>query len=246
MWMDQKNCGKEGDKMLYKSCQKATFLSRPNRFIAYVEIDGKTEIAHVKNTGRCKELLMEGCEVILEVSSNPARKTKYDLIAVYKGKELINMDSQAPNRAVEEWLKEGGLFSSPKKVKAESVFGNSRFDFYVETENGAHFIEVKGVTLEKDGKVYFPDAPTLRGTKHIKELIEAKKAGYGAWIVFVVQMQNATAFYPNFATDPAFAKALQQAQSEGVKIFAYTTKVTENSIVIDRPIDVVIDSGEVL
>ena len=232
--------------MLYHSCQKATFLSRPNRFIAYVEIEGKTEIAHVKNTGRCKELLIEGCDVILEVSSNPTRKTKYDLIAVYKGDELINMDSQAPNRAVEEWLKAGGLFPSPKKVKAETVFGNSRFDFYVETEHGAHFIEVKGVTLEKDGKVYFPDAPTLRGAKHIKELIEAKKAGYGAFVIFVVQMQNATAFYPNVATDPAFAKALQQAKGEGVEIFAYLTKVTENSIVIDRKIEVFIDQGEVL
>ena len=230
--------------MLYPVCQKAIFLSRPNRFIAYVEVNGKTEVAHVKNTGRCRELLIEGREVILEVSDNPARKTKYDLIAVYKEGELINMDSQAPNRAVEEWLRSGGLFPSPKRIKAETVFGNSRFDFYVETEEKAYFIEVKGVTLEEGGKVYFPDAPTERGTKHIKELIQAKKEGYGAQIIFVIQMQNATAFYPNFATDPSFSNALLQAQAEGVEILAYNTKVRENSMVIDRPVPVILQSGE--
>ena len=222
--------------MVYKHCQKAIFLARPNRFIAYVEINGQREIAHVKNTGRCRELLIEGCEVILEVSDNPSRKTKYDLIAVYKAGKLINMDSQAPNCIVREWLCEGGLFPAPDVVKAEVTFRNSRFDFYVETGGESHFIEVKGVTLEEDGKVFFPDAPTSRGTKHIYELIEAKKAGYGAHILFVVQMEDVAVFSPNFATDTAFCTALEKARDEGVNILVYDTKLTENSIVINQPI----------
>jgi len=226
--------------MVYKHCQKAIFLSRPNRFIALVSINGKTEVAHVKNTGRCRELLIEGREVILSVSDNPQRKTKYDLIAVWREGKLINMDSQAPNRAVEEWLRTGGLFSCPSLVKPEATFGHSRFDFYVEAEEKTHYIEVKGVTLEQNGTVYFPDAPTERGAKHLLELIEAKRQGHEAWVLFVIQMEDVSSFRPNTATDPAFAAALSKAKAEGVHVLAYDTKVTETSISMDKTVQVIL------
>ena len=174
--------------MKYKNIKEGIFLSRPNRFIAHVEIDGAEQICHVKNTGRCRELLIPGTKVILEHTPCETRKTEYDLIAVYKGEKLINIDSQAPNKVVGEWIKESSYFGTPQLVKAECTFGNSRFDFYVESGNRKIFIEVKGVTLEKDGVVLFPDAPTVRGVKHLKELEMALDDGYEAYIIFVIQM----------------------------------------------------------
>ena len=226
--------------MIYAECIKAIFLERPNRFIAHVLLNGVQETVHVKNTGRCRELLVRGREVILAVSDNPLRKAKYDLVAVWRDGILINMDSQAPNHAVGEWLREGGLLPNPKLVKAETSFGHSRFDFYLETENQTHFIEVKGVTLERDGIAYFPDAPTERGRKHIYELVEAKKAGHEAWIVFLVQMAGAKEFRPNRSTDEAFANALTFAREAGVHILAYDASVTENAIFVGTPISVII------
>lgn len=224
--------------MNYINTLKGQFISRPNRFIAQVEIENQIHTVHVKNTGRCRELLTENAVVILEESSNPLRKTKYDLIAVYKGDTLVNMDSQAPNKAVGEWLEKGGLIESPTLVKAEKTFGSSRLDFYVESENEKAFIEVKGVTLEEEGVAKFPDAPTQRGEKHLNELINAKRQGYRAIALFVIQMKGCRFFTPNAATDPQFAKTLKKAQKEGVEIIAVDCIVTENSMIIDKQTEV--------
>jgi len=224
--------------MKYVNIVQGRFESRPNRFIAYVNINGKSERVHVKNTGRCRELLTENAEVFLEKSSNRERSTQYDLVAVRKGQRLINMDSQAPNRAVEEWLLKGGLFPDTVLVRPETTYGNSRFDFYIETAEEKIFMEVKGVTLEKDNVVLFPDAPSERALKHVYELIEAVQSGYQAYIMLVVQMKGVSYFTPNRETQPEFADALMEAEKAGVKIIAYDCLVSQDSMVIDMPVPV--------
>lgn len=219
-------------KMKYENIVKGLFLSRPNRFIAKVLIDGKEETVHVKNTGRCRELLTDNAEVFLSLSSNPERKTKYDLVAVRKGNKLINMDSQIPNDVTHEWLKKGNLFSENAVIKREVTYGKSRFDFYIEDGEEKIFLEVKGVTLENDGVAMFPDAPTERGVKHIKELVSAVENGYKGYILFVIQMEDVFLFKPNDVTHKAFGDALREAHESGVKIVAMNCKVTENSIEI--------------
>lgn len=213
------------------------FLKRPNRFIAHVEIDGKIEICHVKNTGRCRELLPVGATVYCADCLSPARKTRYDLIAVQKGPRLINMDSQAPNAAALKWLKQGGL-GEVQNLKPETAFGNSRFDFSFEKDGKMCFLEVKGVTLETNGICAFPDAPTERGVKHLKELTQLCKEGYGTYILFVIQMEHVQYLHPNDLTDPAFGTALRQASEAGVRILAYDCTVTPNAMAINKPVDV--------
>lgn len=224
--------------MTYSNIYTAKFLSRPNRFIAHIEIDGKTEIAHVKNTGRCKELLVENATVFVQKSDNPNRKTQYDLIGVLKGERMINMDSQIPNRVFGEWALKSGFFGSLNLIKAEKTFGSSRFDYYLETEKDKIFVEVKGVTLEEDGVVLFPDAPTERGVKHINELCSCIDAGYKAYIFFIIQMDNVKYFTPNRKTHPQFADALKKAAENGVGVYALDCKVTENSIAADKFVEV--------
>jgi sugar fermentation stimulation protein A len=230
--------------MKYKKVVEGRFISRPNRFIAYVEIDGKAETVHVKNTGRCKELLTDNANVYLSVSDNPQRKTKYDLIAVKKGELLINMDSKIPNDVCERWLKKGFLFSRNAIIKREYTYKKSRFDFYIEDGERKIFLEVKCCTLENNGIASFPDAPTERGIKHIKELISALDDGYEAYIFFVIQMKGVTEFRPNDTTHKAFGDALREAKSKGVKILAYDSVVTPDSIEIDREICVNLDTCE--
>lgn len=226
--------------MKYSNIIKAKFISRPNRFISYVSIDGKSEIAHVKNTGRCKELLIPNANVYLEIAENPERKTKYDLITVEKNNTLVNIDSQAPNKVIEEWLKKGNLFSKKAVIKREFTYKKSRFDFYVEDGKRKSFIEVKGVTLEKDGIAYFPDAPTERGVKHIQELQESLKEGFEAYIIFVIQMKNIKELRPNDETHKAFGDALRKASKAGVKVLALDCVIKPDSIVADQPITVVL------
>lgn len=226
--------------MRYDNITEGRFKSRPNRFIAYVDIEGNTEKVHVKNTGRCRELLTEDAVVYLEKSGNAERATAYDLVAVKKGERLINMDSNAPNKAVGEWLLKKELFPELTGVWAEKTYGKSRFDFYVETKSEKIFLEVKGVTLENENAVYFPDAPSERAVKHVEELIEAAKEGYGAYIVFVIQMEGVNYFSPNKDTQPEFAEALQKAAQAGVKILAYDCKITESSMEINRPVPVIL------
>lgn len=218
--------------MTYEKIIKGEFLTRPNRFIAQVLVDGNEETVHVKNTGRCRELLTEKAEVFLAVSSNPLRKTKYDLVAVKKGNKLINMDSQIPNDVAEEWLRSSNLFSRDAVIRREVNCGKSRFDFYIEDGERKIFLEVKGVTLENGGIAMFPDAPTERGVKHISELISLKKEGYEAYILFVIQMEEVTGFMPNDITHKAFGDKLREAEEAGVEIFIKNCKVTENAIEI--------------
>ena len=224
--------------MKYNHIVQGEFLERPNRFIAYVNIAGKKETVHVKNTGRCKELLLPGAEVYLEKSDNPDRKTQYDLIGVKKGEMLVNMDSQAPNKVVEEWLRAGGLFPDVVAVKPETFYGNSRFDFYIETASEQIFMEVKGVTLEENGVVRFPDAPSERAVKHVEELIKAREEGYQVYVLFVIQMEEATYFTPNEDTHPEFARALEAAAARGVHILAYNCLVTPDSLTLHKPVPV--------
>ncbi len=216
--------------MKYNNIVKGKFISRPNRFIAYAEIDGKVEVCHVKNTGRCKELLTDGAEIYLQHFDNTNRKTKYDLIAVKKGDKLINMDSQAPNKVFYEWAH--NYFNDIVLLKPECKYQNSRFDCYIETKEKRIFVEVKGVTLERDSIVMFPDAPTQRGVKHINELIDAYKDGYEAYIVFVVQMENADYLTPNRETHPEFADALLKAEEIGVKILCVDCFVSKDELKI--------------
>ena len=235
--------------MIYRDIHAARFIARPNRFIAQVEVDGREETVHVKNTGRCKELLLPGCTVYLEGSDNPQRKTRFDLVAVEKVRPgrpplLINMDSQAPNRVFGEWMKAGkgvelGL-PQPALLRPETTWGNSRFDFYWE-ESGAGrkgFIEVKGCTLEEDGLALFPDAPTERGVKHLRELIACREAGYEAAVCVVLQMEGMTAFSPNDRTHPEFGAALREARQAGVKVLAVECAVTTGSLTMTRPVPV--------
>ncbi len=224
--------------MKYEHTEKAIFLERPNRFIAYVNLDGRTETVHVKNTGRCKELLIPGTEIILEKSGNPARKTKYDLISVRKGNRWINMDSQIPNKAAEEWLLKGSLFPEEIQIRREKTFGNSRFDLYVESSRRKAFMEVKGVTLEENNIARFPDAPTQRGLKHVEELTHCIRDGYEAYLLFVIQMKGITCFEPNWNTHPEFGEALIDAQNAGVKLLAYDCFVTENLMEIRDPVPI--------
>ena len=213
------------------------FLSRPNRFIAHVEINGKKEICHVKNTGRCRELLPPGAQVYCADCLSPARKTRFDLIAAQKGNRLINMDSQAPNTAAKEWLRSGGL-GQIENLKPETTFGDSRFDFSFTKDGNLCFLEVKGVTLETDGICAFPDAPTQRGVKHLKELTQLRKKGYGAYILFVIQMEDVQYLHPNDSTDPAFGNALREAAGAGVEILACDCRVTPDSMTINQPVNI--------
>ncbi len=224
--------------MKYKNIIKAKFISRPNRFIAYVEIDGKVEIAHVKNTGRCKELLTDGATVYVQKSDNPLRKTKYDLITVEKNKMLINMDSQAPNKVFEEWVKQGNFVSNINLIKPECKYGNSRFDFYIEADERKIFAEIKGVTLEENGVVMFPDAPTERGVKHIKELCDCVSNGYEGYIFFVIQMEKCKYFTPNKVTHPEFAEALKFASKCGVNIKALNCTVESDELKILNEVEI--------
>ncbi|WP_302211715.1 DNA/RNA nuclease SfsA [uncultured Ruminococcus sp.] len=224
--------------MRYTNIHKGTFISRPNRFIANVMIDGREEVCHVKNTGRCRELLVEGCTVWLEHSDSESRKTAFDLVAVEKGHRLINMDSQAPNKAVVEWLREKKPFGEGFCVYPERKYGNSRFDFYMESQDRKIFMEVKGCTLEKDGVVLFPDAPTLRGVKHIRELSRCLDEGYEAYIMILVQMSDVKYFTPNYDTHPEFGEALEKAAQKGVKILCYDCDVTPDSMTVGKPVEV--------
>ena len=224
--------------MQYNHITQGRFIERPNRFIAKVEIDGRVETVHVKNTGRCKELLTKGARVYLEKSDNAERSTAYDLVAVEKGERLINMDSQAPNKAVGEWLLEKELFPDLVLVRPETTYGNSRFDFYVETESEKIFMEVKGVTLEEDGMVRFPDAPSDRAVKHMEELVQARGDGYRVFVLFVVQMEGVCYFTPNYDTHREFAEALCKAAEAGVEVLAYDCLVTPDSMRINRPVPV--------
>lgn len=230
--------------MKYREIVAGRFISRPNRFIAKVEIDGAEETVHVKNTGRCRELLVPDATVYLEVSDNPARKTKYDLVAVEKVKNdgtlLINMDSQIPNAAAGEWLKVCGMFSADAVIMREKTFGKSRFDFYVEDGDRKAFLEVKGVTLEYDGVAMFPDAPTERGVKHINELVSCAKNGYEAYILFVIQMKGVHSFRPHDEMHPEFGDALRNASANGVKILARDCVVTADSMTVDGEVRVLL------
>ena len=220
--------------MQYRQIVTGYFLERPNRFIAHVEVEGEKKICHVKNTGRCRELLTPHTRVILARGENPSRKTEYDLIAVYKGDRLINLDSQAPNAVFGEWVRERGYFSGLTLVKPEQTYKNSRFDYYLEAGERRIFVEVKGVTLEQDGVVMFPDAPTARGAKHLRELTDAVKNGYEAFVFFVIQMDGCKYFTPNRRTDPDFAEALEQAAADGVQLRAVTCRVSEDRLEIDE------------
>ena len=226
--------------MRYDNTMKAIFLCRPNRFIAHIEVDGREEVCHVKNTGRCRELLTDRATIYVEHHDNPKRKTKYSLITVEKGDLLINMDSQAPNKVVGEWLLEKEPFGKVTLLKPDCTYGSSRFDFYLETEAEKIFIEVKGVTLEEDGIVRFPDAPTERGVKHLEELCACAEAGYKAAVIFVVQMEGMQHFEPNDRTHPQFGEALRQARKAGVEVLAYECKVTPSSLEISKSIPVVL------
>lgn len=223
-------------KMQYKEIKQGYFLARPNRFIAHVELDGQVEVCHVKNTGRCRELLTPRAVVYVECHYDSKRKTKYSLIVVEKGGLLINMDSQAPNKVVNEWLQGGGLVTEITLLKPECKHGTSRFDFYVETLQQKLFIEVKGVTLEENGIAMFPDAPTERGVKHLDELAQAVREGYAAAVIFVIQMRGVNCFTPNRLTHAAFAEALLRAQQAGVQVLAYDCKVTPDSLVLGEPV----------
>lgn len=228
--------------MIYENIIQGKFITRPNRFIAHVEINGEEQVVHVKNTGRCKELLVPGAVVYLEKCDNPARSTAYDLIAVEKGDRIINMDSQIPNKVVAEWLEKGTFFHDLVSLRPETTYGNSRFDFYAETKAENVFIEVKGVTLEEDGVVRFPDAPSERALKHVEELIKARQDGYRAIIFFVVQMMGVKWFAPNMDTQPEFGEALARAAKAGVEIYAYDCKVAPQTITMNKPVPIALSS----
>ena len=226
--------------MRYDNVTLGRFQSRPNRFIAHVIVDGLVEVCHVKNTGRCRELFVKDAVVVLSKSSNPSRKTAYDLIAVYKGDKLINIDSQAPNRVFGEWAKSGAFLPYTTLIKPEYTYGKSRLDFYLEADGSRCLVEVKGVTLEEDGFVRFPDAPTERGARHVMELIAAAKEGYQCYICFVIQMQGVKNFSPNDKTDPAFSHALRRAAQEGVHVLAYDCVVSKDTMTMGDPVIVIL------
>lgn len=226
--------------MHYDNIRKGRFIERPNRFIAYVDIEGNRETVHVKNTGRCAELLVPGAAVYVQESDNPSRKTRWDLIAVEKGERMVNMDSQVPNKLVVEWLGEGNLFEDITRIRPEYTYGSSRLDLFVEADGKKVFIEVKGVTLEEKGVVRFPDAPSERAVKHVEELKAAAGEGYEAYIFFVVQMKGVRYFTPNMDTHPAFGEALVSAAKAGVHILAYDCEVRKDDIHIEDEVPVVL------
>lgn len=222
-----------------KNIYKASFISRPNRFNAHVNYNGEEIIVHVPNTGRCREILVPGATVLLREELNPTRKTKFDLVGVYKKDKLISIDSQIPNKVVKEALENKAVEKLAKYdlILSEKTFGNSRFDFKLANDNGEeYYLEVKGVTLEEDGYVKFPDAPTDRGRKHLLELIEVKNSGRGAGVLFLVQIEDVHTFSPNDEKDPKFGEALRRAANNGVDIFVYSSKVTEDGITIFKPL----------
>ncbi len=221
--------------MTYSRIKTGIFRARPNRFIALVEVDGVDTVCHVKNTGRCKELLVPGCTVVLEAASTPNRKTPYDVIAVYKGDRLINMDSQAPNRVAEEYLQQRFPHAV---IRREVTYGDSRFDFWMQKGEKEWFVEVKGCTLEVDNVGYFPDAPTDRGVKHLRHLTQAVQEGYKAAVLFVIQMEGIAAIRPNDVTHPAFGEALRQAAETGVEIWAVDCAVTPSTLTHKSPVKV--------
>jgi len=216
--------------MIYNNIKRAKFINRPNRFIANIEIDGEQEVCHVKNTGRCKELLTEGVTIYVQEFNISSRKTKYDLISVYKGKKLINIDSQAPNKVFREFLLNGFLFQNIKLIKPECKYKNSRFDFYIETDDKKIFVEIKGVTLEENGVVKFPDAPTERGLKHLNELADCIENGYEAYVCFIVQMKDVLYFTPNYETHKEFGETLKNVNKKGVNIISLDCEVTKDSL----------------
>ena len=224
--------------MTYPNIRSGKFLARPNRFIAHVEVDGATEVCHVKNTGRCRELLVPGATVWLVESDDPRRKTRFDLVAVEKGALLVNMDSQAPNHIFREWVQAGNFRPGLKLLRGETTFGNSRFDFYWEDSEKRGFVEIKGVTLETDGVVRFPDAPTQRGVKHLEELMAAKAAGYEAAVCFIVQMEGMKHLEPNDATHPEFGQALRRCAAAGVEVFALECETAPGYVKAVREIPV--------
>ena len=224
--------------MRYGEILPAVFLSRPNRFIAHVLVEGEEVVCHVKNTGRCRELLCTEARVWLEKGTNPKRKTAYDLVTVEKGRRLVNMDAQAPNKIFGEWALR--LEAGIRSVRPEVTFGDSRLDFLLETEQGRHYVEVKGVTLEEGGHVFFPDAPTERGVRHLHTLMRAVEQGHRATVFFVVQMADVLDFSPNDSTDPAFGQALRQAAAAGVQVLAFTCQVTPEEVTMDRQIPVIL------
>ena len=226
--------------MQYANIRPAVFLSRPNRFIARVELDGREETVHVKNTGRCKELLLPGRTVWLEEGANPNRKTRYDLIAVDKDGLLVNMDAQAPNQVFAEWARAGHFVPGLTLLRPETTWGNSRFDFYWEAGDRRGFVEVKGCTLEEDGHCRFPDAPTTRGVKHLQELAACMEDGYEAAVCFVIQMEGMTSFSPNDATHPAFGDALRAAHAAGVRVLALGCHVEPDRLEITHSIPVIL------
>lgn len=233
--------------MRYHNIVTANFIERPNRFIAYVDIAGERTKVHVKNTERCRELLRDNARVYLEQSDNPERSTAYDLVAVDKEGRLINMDSNAPNKVAGEWLRAGGLYQDVTLVRPETIFSNSRFDFYVESQSGRRaFIEVKGVTLENDNVAAFPDAPSERAVKHVEELIEAHAQGYESYLLFIIQMKGISYVEPNRRTQPAFAEALQRARSAGVHLLAYDCLVREDGMEIGEEVPVIVDSLDLI
>ena len=226
--------------MRYRNVISGSFLDRPNRFIAHVETAAGIETVHVKNTGRCRELLVPGATVYLAKGDNPARKTAYDLIAVEKGSRLINMDAQAPNRVFAEWAAAGRFLPDTRSLWPEYRWGDSRLDFCVETAHGRHLVEVKGVTLEEDGAARFPDAPTERGVRHIRELQKSVRSGLDATLFFVVQMKDVRSVAPNDDTHPAFGEALREAAAAGVHVCAWDCDVTPESLAIRREVPVIL------
>lgn len=234
--------------MQYKTMHRAVFLRRPNRFVAHCLLDGQEVVCHVKNTGRCRESLVPGAEVWLEESDNPTRKTRYSLISVQKGERLINMDSQAPNQAVWEAFTSGFqpdfLPGKPDQVRREVTFGNSRFDLCMTIQGKPFYLEVKGVTLEENGVVRFPDAPTQRGVKHVQELTRMRQEGMDTGIFFVVQMADVRYFTPNRATDPSFAQALIEAQAAGVKLVAWDCQVTPTEMTLGKEVPIYLTEKE--
>lgn len=223
--------------MTYPNTVPARFLSRPNRFVAQVDLAGQEVTVHVKNTGRCRELLVPGAQVWLTKSDNPQRKTAYDLIAVEKGRRLINMDAQAPNKVFAQWAQAGGFVPGLTSLKAEQTHGDSRFDFFWEAGERMGFVEVKGVTLEEDGAVYFPDAPTQRGVKHLRGLTACLEEGYEAAVCFIVQMSDVSFFSPNDRTHTAFGTALREARAAGVQVLALDCQVTPDSLTPGKPVE---------
>lgn len=224
--------------MIYENILPAVFVDRPNRFIAHVELNGRLEVCHVKNTGRCRELLIPGCRVYVQHQPSPTRKTAYDLIAVEKGERLLNMDANAPNRIFGEYVRAGRFLRGWSVIRPETTHGDSRFDFYLESPGHRLFAEVKGVTLEDDGVMRFPDAPTERGVKHLEGLARCVQEGYEAWAVFVIQTENVRWMEPNRRTHPAFADALRQAAQAGVHLLALDCHTEPDRLEIRRPVEI--------